>query len=83
MQAGRTLEAPVSEVHSSLSATKADLDRIYRELETVVPMLQRHLQDPEVNAEGELTHFLHKIWSVARDVRDGMRVTRDLAGIRT
>lgn len=54
--------APEPEVHPSLSETKSDLDRIFRELETVVPRLQRHLQDHQVYGEPELASMLRKVY---------------------
>jgi len=82
MQPSGTVPAPVSD-HPSLSATKADLDRLYRDLEKVVPILQLHLQDQQIRAEPELASLLHTLWSTARDSRDGMLATRIRAGIKS
>ena len=69
------------EVHPSLSETLADLETIYRKFETIVPRLQRQLQDPQIQGESELMSVIHKIWSVARDLLECARVLRARHGI--
>ena len=41
----------------------------------------RICRDPAVAREADLVHFLHRMWSLTRDTRDGMRATRVRAGI--
>jgi hypothetical protein len=82
IQQQNPIPAPVSE-EPSIADVKSSLDKFYKTAELITDRLHRHLNDRELTAEPELHSFIYRMANVCRDARDGMRVTRELAGIRS